>query len=550
MKKDRVMQKSTFVRGAFITTFGIVLTKILGILYVIPFHSIIGDEGGALYSYAYTIYLFFISLSTAGIPLAISRIVSEYQALGYSKAKRHAFVLGKRISIWLGVFSFLIVFLFAPFFARWILGGVDGGNSVSSVSFVIRMISFAILIGPLLSVYRGYFEGHKFMSPPSISQVLEQLFRVFIIIFGSLIALKSFKASLRTVVGVALFGATVGAFVSYFYLVFKYFRNRHKFQEKMRNVNEPIVRDKMICRKIFIYAVPFIMIDFFKSLYNYIDMFTVVKGLVRYVSYTAVNAEAIYSMLSTWAQKFNMIISAVSSGIIVSLMPHLVEGIVKKDKEDINFRIEQAFSMLLYFSLPITFGICFLSRPIWVLFYGESVFGPSVLGYYIFVGLLSSLFVTAITILQTFRDYKWVFRCLVIGVFIKLVLNYTLLRSFDSLGLPAYYGFITATLLGYLVSFILCMVILHVKYFVNFENVVKNFVDILCGSILMVFILYLCHFIFPFPVGGRIFYLFVILFYSFLGAFVYFYYMYKNGVTRRVFGNHFMKSVMRIFVKK
>ena len=214
MKKDRVMQKSTFVRGAFITTFGIVLTKILGILYVIPFHSIIGDEGGALYSYAYTIYLFFISLSTAGIPLAISRIVSEYQALGYSKAKRHAFVLGKRISIWLGVFSFLIVFLFAPFFARWILGGVDGGNSVSSVSFVIRMISFAILIGPLLSVYRGYFEGHKFMSPPSISQVLEQLFRVFIIIFGSLIALKSFKASLRTVVGVALFGATVGAFVS------------------------------------------------------------------------------------------------------------------------------------------------------------------------------------------------------------------------------------------------------------------------------------------------------------------------------------------------
>ena len=74
--------------------------------------------------------------------------------------------------------------------------------------------------------------------------------------------------------------------------------------------------------------------------------------------------------------------------------------------------------------------------------------------------------------------------------------------------------------------------------------------DILCGSILMVFILYLCHFIFPFPVGGRIFNLFVILFYSFLGAFVYFYYMYKNGVTRRVFGNHFMKSVMRIFVKK
>ena len=70
------MKKITFLKGTIITTIGIVITKILGLLYVIPFHSIIGDEGGALYGYAYTIYLFFMSISTAGIPLAISKIVS------------------------------------------------------------------------------------------------------------------------------------------------------------------------------------------------------------------------------------------------------------------------------------------------------------------------------------------------------------------------------------------------------------------------------------------------------------------------------------------
>ena len=77
MRKDKTMKKSTFIKGAFITTLGIVISKILGIVYVIPFHSVIGEDGGALYGYAYTIYLFFMSLSSAGIPLAISKIISE-----------------------------------------------------------------------------------------------------------------------------------------------------------------------------------------------------------------------------------------------------------------------------------------------------------------------------------------------------------------------------------------------------------------------------------------------------------------------------------------
>ena len=72
MKKDITMKKNTFVKGALITTIGIVLTKILGIIYVIPFHAIIGDEGGALYGYAYTIYLFFVSFSSAFLMTSFS----------------------------------------------------------------------------------------------------------------------------------------------------------------------------------------------------------------------------------------------------------------------------------------------------------------------------------------------------------------------------------------------------------------------------------------------------------------------------------------------
>ena len=83
------------MQGAFIATFGIVLSKILGIVYVIPFYAIIGEQGGALYGYAYSIYAIFLGISQAGIPLAISKVISEYNVLGYYDAKERAFRLGK-----------------------------------------------------------------------------------------------------------------------------------------------------------------------------------------------------------------------------------------------------------------------------------------------------------------------------------------------------------------------------------------------------------------------------------------------------------------------
>ena len=129
-------------------------------MYVIPFHAVIGEKGGALYGYAYTIYLVFMSLSSAGIPLAMSRIISEYQTLGYHNAKQRAFLLGKRIALLLGFISFLLLSLCAPLIANAILGDLTGGNTIEDVVFVIRIIATAILIVPVLSIYRGYFEGH------------------------------------------------------------------------------------------------------------------------------------------------------------------------------------------------------------------------------------------------------------------------------------------------------------------------------------------------------------------------------------------------------
>ena len=536
--KDKTMKKNSFVTGAFITTLGIVLAKILGIFYVIPFYSIVGNEGGALYGYAYTIYSLFMSLATLGIPLGISKIISEYQALGYYNAKKKAFIIGKKVALLLGFSCFLILLLIAPLLAKGILGDLVGGNTLKDITFVIRVISTALLVVPVLSIYRGYFEGHRFMSPPSFSQVIEQIIRVVVIVLGSFLILKVFKLSVTTSVGVAVFGATIGALVSYFYLVDKRRKNRKKFDEKIRNVNEPIITDKVIFRKLITYSIPFILIDVFKALYNFVDMLTVVKGLVEYAKYSVSDAETVMSMISTWGAKFNMIVLSISTGVVVSLIPNLTQSVVKKDNKDINNKINQALSILLFLMLPMTIGLSFLAEPVWMLFYGPSKFGPSVLAYFIFVGLIMGLFTASVSIVQIMKDYKTMLVSLITGFMIKLLLNTSMIYTFQQYGLPPYYGVITASVLAYLVSFVICLVSLHFKNKVDYEETVKNFTDILCGCMVMVVVLFLMKFIVPIVSTSRIVNIFIILGYSVVGVFVYLLFVSKLGVIKNIFGKN------------
>ena len=546
MKRDKTMYKNSFVKGAVITTIGIVITKLLGILYVIPFHAIIGEKGGALYGYAYTIYLIFMSLSSAGIPLAMSKVISEYQTLGYLNAKKRAFNLGRKIALLMGLLCFVILSLFAPYIAKFVLGDLTGGNTIEDVTFVIRIISTAILVVPVLSVYRGFFEGHRIMTPPSISQIIEQIVRIVIIVLGSYLVINVFKLNLSSAVGLAVFGATAGALASYIYLAIKRLKNKKKFNTVPDKVNEPIISDKVILKKIIIYAIPFIMIDIFKSMYSYVDMVTVVKGLANHAGYTTSNAESVMSMLSTWGAKFNMIILSVSTGVIVSLIPSLTKSIVEKDNDEVENKINQALSMILYLMIPMTVGISFLARPIWNLFYGASFYGSSVLAYYIFVGLMSGLFTVLITTVQVLKDYKGVFIALISGLLIKRIFNVYLIKLFYSYGVAPYYGVITSSILGYLVSISICIYIISHKYNVNFEKTMKNMVDVVVGIVIMLVVLFIVYLVVPIYSDNRIVCLGIIVIYALFGAVTYLLYTYKSKTIKNIFGN----KLEKLFIKK
>lgn len=547
MSKKKKLKQNSFLNGAFIATFGIVISKILGMVYVIPFYAIIGGTGGALYGYAYTIYNLFQSLSCAGIPNAISKIISEYHTLGYEDAKEKAFMIGRRLAIIMGFTIFIILFVFAPVISKAILGDLQGGNTLEDVTMVVRVIATAILIVPTLSIYRGYFEGHKFITPPSLSQIVEQIVRVFIIVLGSFLTIKVFNLSLQTGIGVAVFGATAGAFVAYLYLLDKMKKNREAFAiaKNVDSKDIPKITGKEILKKIFWYALPFIMIDVFKSCYDFIDMVTLVKTMVNDIGYTTVQAENVMSVISTWGNKINMIIVSISTGMIISLIPNLTSASVKGDKKDVNLKINQTLKVLLFISVPMTIGLSLLSIPVWNVFYGsKSAYGADILKYFVFVALIISSYTALVSIVQVLKYYKEVLISLVVGVCLKLGLNVFLINLFAKLGFVPVYGSITATIIGYGVGIILCLFFLKKKCDVKYSDTLKILWKIALANLAMIVVILLFKFIIPMSVTRRLLNIPIIIVYTLLGAGTYFLISKRLNLFDEVFGKEFMDKIM------
>lgn len=536
------LKKNSFIQGAFIATLGIVISKILGIIYVIPFYAIIGDQGGALYGYAYNIYSIFLGISQAGLPLAMSKLISEYNTLGYYETKEKIYKVGKTFLNILGVICFLILFIFAPQIADLIIGGVTDGNSPEDIIFVIRIISTAILVVPILSVSRGYLQGHKFITPTPVSQIIEQVVRVLIIVIGSYLMLRVFNFPLRTAVGCAVFAATVGAICSYLYIYVKIKKNKEQFNVKSIK-KEPNLSTKKILKMLIIYAIPFVMIDLFRSIYNSVDVITLVKSLVNNFGYLTKDAETVMSVISTWGLKLNMIIISVVSGIMTSLIPNLTSSFVSGDMKDVNKKINQTLQIILCISLPMTIGLSFITTPVWNVFYGSSTYGEITYRYLVFVAFATTLFTATTTTMQLLKEYKMVFFTLIIGLLIKSALNIPLMYLFNNLGIYPFYGAITATILGFVTSAIISTIHIKRKFNIDYKTTISEAKNIIIAVTLMLAVMFATTYIIPLKVEGRLLSFVIAVIYALIGGIVYLIYTYKTKTLENVFGKKFLNKI-------
>jgi len=479
------MKKNGFLGGAFVSTAGIILCKIVGLLYVIPFYSIIGESGGALYSYAYTIYSLFLTLSSQGIPVAMSKIITEYNTLNHNWSKERAYKLVRNLMFALGALWFVILMIFAKPMAHLIIGEFEGGNTIDDVALVIRSISFALLVVPFYASLNGYLTGHKYMTPSAISQVIEQLVRVAFIIIGSYLAAKVFNLDTPIVVGIAVFGATIGSLASYIYLRVKRNKNKELFNlNAKKTIEEKANTDKTILKKIILVSLPFVLINVIKSIYTIVDTFTINSTLTS-LGYALSESEYVLSVITTWGAKLNMVIIAFESGLAISLVPNISASLVKGDIKDVNNKFNQSLQMIIFICLPMVLGLSLLATPVWNIFYGNNSLGIEIFSFFVFQTIAYSFYSISIDLAQIMGNSKLALSSLFISFALKAILNIPFMNLCPVIGIPAYYAPIILNMIIYTGTTIVVLYAQHKKYHLSYRQSLNPILKSVLISLIM-----------------------------------------------------------------
>ena len=545
------MKRSGFLEGTLIATIAIILTKVLGMLYVIPFYAVVGLQGSALYAYAYNIYVIFLDISSAGIPAAMSKITKEYQTLGQEDAKLRAYKIGKKIIRYLSILLFITLFIFANNVAGIILGELQGGNTIEDVAFAIRCVSLAILVIPFLSVTKGYLQGHNIIDVSSNSQVIEQIVRIAVILGGSYLALNVFHLSLTTSVGIAVSGAFVGGLVAMLYVLY----NIKKHKKVLSNegvVEKDSISDKEIRKKILSYAIPFIIIDIAVSIYSFVDMVFISRTMTA-LHFDAATTEFITTSVTTWSGKIGMVVNSIAMGLTMSLIPNIVEAFTLKKWKTVEEKLNRALQIILVVCIPMVLGISLLSKPIWSVFYGTEALdlGSLVLQVYIFIPLFFNLYMVTSSTLQSMNKFKAVYFTTILGYATNAILDIPLMLLCHSIGLEPFIGACVASMLGYLVSVVTTLIYLKKEYQLKYQDTFKTFIKTWIPSVIMVIVVLALKTILKVNYDDKIACIFYIMLISLAGAISYLLIAYKQGLLDHVFGKNFLKKILnKLKIKK
>lgn len=545
------MKKDSFLKGTLMAYISIIIVKVLGVLYVIPFYSIIGETGGVLYNYAYQIYNLFLSISTSGIPIAISIIISEYNSLNMNKSKNKTFKIANKLIFTISFIAFLVLFIFAGPIGQFMVSGIEGTTSIESLKLVIRSVSLCLLIIPFLSVLRGYLQGHKFVTVTSVSQVIEQVVRIAIVLISSYVIINVFGFDVSYGVAVALLGALFGGLFAFIYLSHKRVKNIKKVEisEEKESMEEE-VSSKEIIKKIITYSIPVILVSAISNLYNIMDTKLVILGLSQ-IGYDAAKSEVIASIISTWAPKVCVIIMAIATGMVASIIPHIVNNYVKKEKEEVKKKIDQALKIIFTISIPTAIGIFVLSEPIYYIFYGYNDYGSVILKYVAIVNILCCLFTILNTILQSIKKFKSVYFNTFSGLLFIIILDIPFIHLFNNIGISPYIATVFATILGYLISCSLAFVSLKKYLDYDVKRIFGFLFKITVPCILMIVTLLIMKFILPINLSyGYLKTLILLVLYAFVACIVFFASAHKLGIVTDVLGYNIVEKIKNKFRKK
>jgi stage V sporulation protein B len=414
--------KDSFLKGALILGLAGIIVKIIGAFFRIPLGNLIGAEGMGYYQAAYPVYTLFLTLATAGFPTALAKLVSEKMAIGDYKGAHKVFKVSYTVLAITGFIAFCIFFFGADFIVNDIMEN-------PGAKYAMLAISPALLFVPVMSSYRGYFQGRREMTHIAISQISEQLFRVILGITLAYLLMNKWGPNPGPEQGAAgaIMGATIGAVASIIYLIIAYLSKLRTIKREIRISKK--FKEESIARvltKLLVVAVPITIGASVMPLVNMIDNVIVIRRLIE-AGFTQTQANIMFGQLTGMAMAIINLPAVITVAMSMSLVPAISQAYAVGNRVRAIKETKSAIKITLMIVLPAAFGIASLAHPIMKLLYpGE----PSTVGTIllvltpcvVFLGLIQSLN----GILQGMGKPMVPVICLVIGMTFKVVISYTL----------------------------------------------------------------------------------------------------------------------------
>ena len=359
-----------FTSGVLILTLSAVIVKIIGLVYKIPMLTLLGSEGMGYFNSAYEIYTLFGVVSTAGLPVAMSVMISRARCGGELTEKK-IFSISFRLFAALGALGALLMLALSPLFSR-MLGG-------DKAIFCIVAISPTVFFICVTSVYRGFFQGLGRMRQTAISQVIEAVLKLALGLTFAYIALRC-GYRVEVIAAFAVIGLTLGVAVSALYLALSrraYGRASAGMigQSELNGGNFAAVDDKfsrrLVYRRLFMIAVPITLSSAVMSVTKIIDM-TVILRRLQDIGYTGSEAFSAYGGYTTLALPIFSLAPALISSVALPLVPSLSSRVAMGDRDGQVALIGDALKLTSVVAMPISLGVCFFSREILsLIFHGQ-----------------------------------------------------------------------------------------------------------------------------------------------------------------------------------
>lgn len=455
-------------------TLGNVTSNLLGALYVIPWlnwlypHDTIANS---LFSKGYQWYALFLVISQAGIPSAISKQVAHHNALGEYSTSKKIFQHGAFFMLLLGAIFSLIMFSLAPL--------LSAGDK--RLIPIFRSLSVAILIIPVMSLFRGFTQGFSNMKPSAISLLIEQVFRIFFILGSTYYIIKVIKGNYVSAVISSTFAAFIGATFSLAFLLIHIFHHRKQY-----HLDVSVKKSSLSTSKLFVeiikQSVPYIFTDSSITLLFLIDQYTFNPAMLLVKHYSEDQLNFFYALFAANANKLTTIVLSLAVAMAVSLTPLLSSMITKKNIRKVRHQIRKILEIFNFIIFPASLGVLAVATPLYTIFYRYDTLGILILQISAFICIFEALFMVLCAIFQAVYLNITAIKYLFLSVALKAIFQFPCIYLLQEKG-----GIIATGLSLTITCILMFRELVHI-FNLNITNFLKRTIGLLTSAIIMMFI--------------------------------------------------------------